>query len=176
MTQKCHVLWITNKYATLYTRAQYNVSCGKVSYGIGKTLGFFIPEGCQPINVRLKFGGTRPLFVVDGKQSTALMFTNSTQIKKYITKTIYVERDGKRIEQIVKIPEYEIQGNTIQLFPFSDETVAFKLNLLAKREFYEMLAKQMKLSLTTMLIYFGAGYGLFRFAEYAVRIIFLQEG
>lgn len=173
---KCNVLLIENKHSTLYKNAQHKITCGVFKKGLMKNEGFYIPENCRPLLFH-SFLKTVPLYVVDAKTSTALMFSESTEIEKYVNNIIIGEDEtGAIIRQKIKTPQYKINGNTIQLFPFSDALVGFKLNLLAKKEFYEMIGKQLQLGLMKTLIYMGAGYGLFRFAEYVVRLVILKQG
>jgi len=161
---KCQVLLINRGRSKYYKRASYNETRVKV----GKR-EFYIPDQTKSLELE-KMLGTTPLWVVDELTSCVLGWDygdfNFKEIEQNNKKT-YVLTHDKDKNKIIK--------PSIIISQKSDPLTRFKLNTLAKTSFWEMLSKKLKLSMISMLVYMGAGYGLFRFAEYVVRIIFLKQ-
>lgn len=157
---KCKVIYVDRGKALL-KNGKYENTIGEFSPRLfAKTIPFYIPEKFRNItleNTGLFFSSIKPFFIIDAKSSTVLNYIQNP-------------------DELIK----DIKGNLVEcginLTAEFDPTIALKLKVLIKTSFWEMLAKHLKLGLLTTLIYLGAGYGLFRFAEYAIRIMFLKQG
>lgn len=151
---KCEAILINRGIAKYFKKAKFDESKVTIKK-FRQTDEYYIPAGTQFLQLEKRIR-TRPLWILDEMTHKALGWSFDYKIteekgKKFVTGAIIISEK-------------------------SDPTTKFKLNVLSKTSFWEMLAKKLKLNFMSMIIYMGAGYGLFRFAEYAFRIIFLKEG
>jgi hypothetical protein len=151
---KCEVLLINRGRAKLYKKAKFETSTitvktaflGLISTG-DKT--FYIPDGSKFLDNE-KLIGTKALWVVDEVTSKALSWV--------------FEEDKK-----------DILKSVLRISDKSDPTTKFKLNVLSKTSFWEMLAKKLKMGLMLTFIYLAAGAGIGLFLLYLIKVIFLKE-
>lgn len=145
---KCECL-IINRGRAERAKGKYESLTGSYKTGIfGKTINYYIPDNAKPIEI-VKGKRTIPLWIVNAKTGVALTLTSGI-IKDKLIDTI----------------------DTICLNEITDADVHTKLNLLTKRSFWEMVAEKLQIGIFTTILYLGAGYGLFRFAEYFLVLVF----
>lgn len=170
---KCWVLWIERDRAKLYKKAQYQSNAGLVKSSFRGQLGFTIPDKAKPITLELRRNKTVELWHVDGRTGIALSLEEAEPDHE---EPLTIQKPSQKEPVTVQVPIYKKKAGVIGIYPVSDPSTFVKLNVLTKATFYEAIMKKLKLTLLSTLIYMGAGYGLFRFAEYAIRIVFLKEG
>lgn len=159
---RCICLYVDRGKAIL-KKGKYEVTVGEFKKGLfSKPTPFYIPEKFK--NVILETHGiinsnVLPFFVIDAKSSMVLNYVQNPD------DAYYPNKDGKMIKM----------SFGINLTAEHDPTIAVKLKVLIKTSFWEMLAKRLKMGLLVTLIYLGAGYGLLRFIEYLVTIMFLHH-
>lgn len=157
---KCRGLYVDRGQGILF-KGNYDVTIGTFRTGFlgTKEETFYIPEDFRNIVIKK---GAFPFFVVDAKSRMVLNYVqNPEDLEGMPIK--YKDKDGN--EQVIGI----------NLTAKTDLTTALKLKVLIKTSFWEMLAKKLKIGLLTTLIYLGAGYGLFRFLEVLMSILFLHH-
>jgi len=126
---------------------------GKLNFSEEKT--FHIPEGYKSILLQKQ---KCPLFVIDAKTGCILNAVFDVKDK-------YLQlENGNKIE---------LAG--LDFTSKADLTTQVKMNLLIKGKFWEMLAKRLKEKWYIYLFIAFGGYGLIRFLEYLITVIFLHH-
>jgi hypothetical protein len=187
---KCQVLYINRLRAKHYKNAMYNANAGIIKKGFLKgTEGFYIPDKCIPIELEIG-NKTIPLFHVNELTGSALTCEfipeprpeaeTATETEKII-KPKETPQESQLVESTYSRPEKKKEydkhkdAGRLLICEKSDPETKLKLNVLVKQAFWEMLAKQLKLSLLSTIIYLCAGGGIFIFGLYIIKVIFLKE-
>jgi hypothetical protein len=100
---------------------------------------------------------TKFKFVISDKIKP-LQLDRSTTFKKNRSIPLFIVNDLTKIAVGVTLKEE------------SDPDLGTKINLLAKKSFWEAFGEQLKLSLGMTFVYFLAGFTMFRFIEYVISI------
>lgn len=165
---KCEVLLLNRGRAKGYKKGHYEALTGECKQGFLKpSYKFYIPDNARPIELEYSkrgISGTIPLWLVNEKTGVALSY-----IQREIIKTEDTSDDKLAKEQGLTV-KHKLT-DIIEIKEVSDADIHTKLNLLTKKEFWEMVAERLKLGLIMTLIYMGAGYGFFRFGEYLITIM-----
>jgi len=165
------VLFIERHRAKLYKRAEYSGNAGLIKAGIGKKIGFTIPDKAVPLEIELR-RKTVPLWHVDGRSSMALTIEEA-EVER--TEPLEVKRPYSQKTETVDVPIYKKKVGSIAIYPVSDPTTYIKQNVLMKGSFYDAIMKRLKIGIIATIIYLCAGGGLFLLALYLIKIIFLKE-
>jgi hypothetical protein len=165
---KCEVLLLNRGRAKGYKKGHYEALTGECKLGfLRPSYKFYIPDNARPIELeysKRRVSATIPLWLVNEKTGVALSYT-----QRIVTKTEDTPEDKLAKEQGLTVKHELI--DIIEIEEVSDADIHTKLNLLTKKEFWEMVAERLKLGLIMTLIYMGSGYGFFRFAEYLFTIM-----
>ena len=144
---RCQVLLINRGRVKLFKKANYGTSTIEAKVGLRTYKKYRIPQNSKFLELEKRIG-TIPLFIVDELTHNALSWS-------------YVEETNNK--------------SGILISQKDDPTTEFKLNVLAKTSFWEMLSKKLKMGLTLTLIYLSAGAGIGLMLLYVIKIIFLKE-
>lgn len=158
---KCWVLLVNRGRGVIYRRCTYEASTGKIRRVLfWKILQFQIPDKAEPIEIELKRGKTKPLWIVNEKTLTAL------SIHSYD-----FNLDLSGLPKTVKIPKNMPHPDSIVLEEKTDTDADIKLNVLGKKAFWEGLGGKLKLSFWEILIYLFAGMGIMLLIQYVLGVV-----